>query len=465
MPDLVGNYTIQLTYPGQFFASRNVTYSAAQSPTIALSVQSEAGPRTWTVDDDLQADFHTIQEAISAASSGDTIIVRAGNYTGNVVVYKTLSLYGAPLPAGGRRPIIVGNKTVAVVKITADNVLMNGFEVVNGGYGDSYGDGMLGGGIELFGVNNCIIMNNSVRDNLACGISLVNSNNNTIANNTCVRNWIGIRLWAWSSKTTNHNTIQNNTCSQNQRNGINLWSYTYMTWVVNYNNITDNLISSNGFLAQYSGIDIGKSIGDCVTGNTITSNYQGIQLDSVFNCTFFHNRFINNTIQAGLFDEEGASINTWDSGYPSGGNSWSDYNGTDANHDGIGDTPYRINSNNIDRYPLMTTLDVKPANKTDNSSITNSSTLVFEKTPESQHAADETGNTTSPVVHEKPLPEETKESGPTPVDTQQSSDPAPNLLTVLVVAGVLIAPIVFAVYCRKMLHDEQPSKPHDVANG
>jgi hypothetical protein len=30
------------------------------------------------------------------------------------------------------------------------------------------------------------------------------------------------------------------------------------------------------------------------------------------------------------------------------------YNGTDANHDGIGDTPYVINSNNVDRYPLMT---------------------------------------------------------------------------------------------------------------
>jgi hypothetical protein len=51
-----------------------------------------------------------------------------------------------------------------------------------------------------------------------------------------------------------------------------------------------------------------------------------------------------------------------DNGYPSGGNYWSDYNGTDMYHgpyqnqtgsDGIGDTPYVIDANNTDNYPLM----------------------------------------------------------------------------------------------------------------
>jgi hypothetical protein len=57
-----------------------------------------------------------------------------------------------------------------------------------------------------------------------------------------------------------------------------------------------------------------------------------------------------------------SSVNVWDDGYPSGGNYWSDYTGLDQkcgpgqNHsgsDGMGDTPYVIDSNNQDGYPLM----------------------------------------------------------------------------------------------------------------
>jgi nitrous oxidase accessory protein NosD len=34
------------------------------------------------------------------------------------------------------------------------------------------------------------------------------------------------------------------------------------------------------------------------------------------------------------------------------GNFWDDYSGSDTDNDGIGDTPYRINSDNV-CYPLM----------------------------------------------------------------------------------------------------------------
>jgi len=58
---------------------------------------------------------------------------------------------------------------------------------------------------------------------------------------------------------------------------------------------------------------------------------------------------MNNTTQA---SDDGS--NYWDDGYPSGGNYWSDYTGSDADGDEIGDTPYNLTGgNNQDRYPLM----------------------------------------------------------------------------------------------------------------
>jgi len=50
--------------------------------------------------------------------------------------------------------------------------------------------------------------------------------------------------------------------------------------------------------------------------------------------------------------------NVWDEGYPSGGNYWSDYinrypNAKELNGSGLWDTPYIIDANNVDHYPLM----------------------------------------------------------------------------------------------------------------
>jgi hypothetical protein len=78
------------------------------------------------------------------------------------------------------------------------------------------------------------------------------------------------------------------------------------------------------------------------------------------NNRFWHNTFLDNSQQ--VLAQTVENTNVWDDGYPSGGNYWSDYNGTDlysgpyqneTGNDGIGDTQYIIDSNNQDRYPLM----------------------------------------------------------------------------------------------------------------
>jgi parallel beta-helix repeat protein len=82
--------------------------------------------------------------------------------------------------------------------------------------------------------------------------------------------------------------------------------------------------------------------------NTMFKNAYGIYLDAgSINNTIHLNNFIDN--QQNAFD---VNDNHWDS--ENKGNYWSDYSGTDANGDGIGDTPYNIpGDSNQDRYPLM----------------------------------------------------------------------------------------------------------------
>jgi hypothetical protein len=70
----------------------------------------------------------------------------------------------------------------------------------------------------------------------------------------------------------------------------------------------------------------------------------------------FHNNFVNNTHQV-RNDYTVYGTDFWDNG--SEGNYWSDYTGNDTNADGIGDTPYIIDENRKDNFPLMFPYDIE----------------------------------------------------------------------------------------------------------
>jgi parallel beta-helix repeat protein len=100
--------------------------------------------------------------------------------------------------------------------------------------------------------------------------------------------------------------------------------------------------------------------GNIISGNEIAKNKEfGVGIAESSDNIFYHNNFTDNPCQVTCGRR---SINIWDDGYPSGGNYWSDYTGVDlfggpyqnmTGGDGIGDTPYIIDANNQDRYPLM----------------------------------------------------------------------------------------------------------------
>jgi len=139
---------------------------------LAVNIQLVRGePETWIVDDDGPADFHTIQEAINNATSGDTIFVKNGTYLENVAINKAVSLIGESMDA----TIIDGNHTGDVVN-GSGGVNINGFTLQNGWKGVKSMSATLtnvliqdndGNGVEAYGITltNCII-----KDNLGHGI-------------------------------------------------------------------------------------------------------------------------------------------------------------------------------------------------------------------------------------------------------------------------------------------------------
>jgi parallel beta-helix repeat protein len=380
-----------------FFSRNNVSYG------IVLSVPES---------------YPTIQEAITAASAGDTINVsrRPGEaqsvYSEKLVIDKQLFLMGE-----SRETIIIdGAETGTVIRIQADSVEIRGFTIRNGGpkysgiraNGYSYvtiADNIVETnkrGISLLyshyntvtqnlmfnnsaaGVSLSESIGNNVSDNTvsesAYGIMLSSTNATFVMNNTVVDNSYGIYLEYSSNDTIDMNTLLRNgvdgifphashdvIVSNNEVDegayGIQLYNSYAITVLDNdvadcsygiylFNSGPSNTIANNTFYGNDWGVSLYSSSGNTITGNTLSYNTYGVDpIIGSNNNLLYHNNFMENTEQV-VWNPD--CTNIWDDGYPSGGNYWSDYTGTDANGDGIGDTAYVIDPMNKDRYPLMT---------------------------------------------------------------------------------------------------------------
>lgn len=212
-------------------------------------------------------------------------------------------------------------------------------------------------GIELSSTNTTFVTRNTVTDT-SYGIYLEYSSNNTVDENTLLRNGVdGIFPHAC------HDVIVSNNDVYDSAYGIQLYNSNTITILGNnatsnsygiylaYSDLS-NTVENNTISANDWGIALYDSSGNTFRGNTLSYNTYGVDpvTESSNNNILYHNNFVENVEQA-VWNPD--CINTWDNGYPSGGNYWSDYTGTDSNGDGIGDTAYSIDPINEDRYPLM----------------------------------------------------------------------------------------------------------------
>jgi parallel beta-helix repeat protein len=449
---------------------------------FACNIQPVKGePKTWTVDDYATADFHTIQDAINAASPGDTVLVSGGTYYEHLSVDKPIQLQGE----NKHNTIIDGNSSGTLIYVNSNNVTISGFTLRNSGrtwlapqhlnkpdcavwayncYFTNISDNIITGaavGIFIGYVRNAAVSQNNISENEVAGIIFYSATNskaldNTVtsvkimgihldyyssnclvANNSVVNNPEGIALDIEMGSTRNlfegnllsnnfggiflyelgsNNVFRGNNMTENRYN-IGAWGFSLSSFIqdIDTSNTVNNkpilymvnkhhvlITSTNLTVPGYLALVNSSSI--TVEGLNLSNNMNGILLAQATNCTlknlnlsrnhegmllfnsnnntilnnwiadnsvaaivyssnqnvFYHNSFINNTKQilsqylSGTnqpFGPSGFSTNKWDSGLE--GNFWSDYNGIDSNGDGIGDSPYIIDANNQDKYPLM----------------------------------------------------------------------------------------------------------------
>jgi len=273
--------------------------------------------------------------------------------------------------------------------ITGNNITANswfGVELRQATYNNVSGNSILANDLTGISVSARSDYNSFLGNNLSTGrygLSLLQSSNNSIRSNIISNNTYNFIVTPTFSNLTDfvNNVDTSNTVDGkpiyywvNRREGSVPAGAGYVALINCTNILVQNLnLTKNGqgvLLAytsnctltknyivahRYDGIDLFASFNNSISGNSISRNQFGIYAQASSNNRIFGNNLIGNTAHCEN------STNAWDDGYPSGGNYWSDYDGSDVysgvyqnetGYDWIGDIPYVIDQNNADEYPL-----------------------------------------------------------------------------------------------------------------
>jgi len=175
------------------------------------------------------------------------------------------------------------------------------------------------------------------------GLSLVGLTNVTVKN-VEVLGFMNDDFWMGSCNNCSLINVQStrmffdncSNCSFTRLNALNLYLYRS-----SYINVTESTAGNNGL--GYLKMALSNN---CVLSR---NNFTSLNVRGCYSNTFFENNFF------GEYDI-GNSAGSWDNGLV--GNFWSDYlskyhNASEIGSSGMGDTPYVIDADNADNYPLM----------------------------------------------------------------------------------------------------------------
>jgi len=364
-----------LLLTGIFFLAFHVDpVSAQENPIIYINSDGSISPATTSI-----STVDNVTYRLTGDMTASTLIIERNNTIFDGAADNSQWFYGKDASVS------------AILLINVSGVVINNTRI------DFYENN----GIDLINSNNITVCSNYFASISLDSIYLSNCFDVTISGNSFSGNQYGVFLDAGSTNVfvsendfqkqsapsiyvsaSPNNTIIGNTLENNYCEGIELESSPGNTIT---GNIVSNTLGGFGF-----GMFIADSSDTTVDENTVTltatvpplpANWGGgIYICGCSNDSIFQNIFegnkeaivfvvqgdVNNVVFHNSFISD--SVAMWsgsvalDDGYPAGGNYWSNYNGTDlfsgpyqnvTGSDGIGDTPYVIDANDIDNYPLM----------------------------------------------------------------------------------------------------------------
>ncbi len=349
------------------------TPTPTSEPQTEPELQPEPEPspvgKTYIVVPD---DYATLDDAVHHAAEGATIYFRKGNYEGpinqTVVIDKTLSIVGESAkntvinlyPAYNVSWILTTPffSYSDAISITADDFTLlnltviiypggdisitgNRTQIIGNNVTRSYSSGITvqgsycritdnsgSGPIRLNGSFSEVARNapygiyiegsfNVIRDNVCQGIAFGNSKNNIISGNNVTTN---SRSYCGISFSNSHNNLF-------YRNRVAGFGYGVELWLS-----SNNIIMANAIIdCDVGSFALGEAFNNRIYLNLVKNNNWWDR--------YFYDFYSDPWVRDGNPNMT-VSVNFWDNG--SVGNYWGDYNGSDANGDGIGDLPYTI---------------------------------------------------------------------------------------------------------------------------
>jgi parallel beta-helix repeat protein len=287
-----------------------------------------------------------------------------------------------PILRTGNLYTLTENMLNSTIEVQRDNIIIDGAGFTLEGHSPYEG-------LTITESSNVTVMNLEIKQSRT-GIVVSNSSHCVIIDSRFVASDIGLVVTNAQNNSILRNHFETSNAIELFHSSFNNFSDNTVAsggWgIIIIQRSSENAISRNNITGSGAAIYMSTSRGNSISQNVIENNKIGICINNAAFDVFVTIGFTVNAFSQNSFINNEANVYTREFPYeqqppsdfsllgteefPYEGqlpvdfrsfvmnmsfayNFWSDYNGTDGNGDGVGDTPHRVSDNYTDNYPLM----------------------------------------------------------------------------------------------------------------